>query len=288
MKALKLLIAAALVLALCLGLMPGASAEGGEKIPYGELEWDELMERLLSDYGIKPEFVAAGYLNLETGEEHFLNEDEYMLTGSMYKLPLCMYFTEHLASGDIDWSLYESHFSYEEKRDNVLINSSNDDAGFLCDMIGGYTEFRRLTADYMGVDPDEELRNINNYENWYTAREFIHCLELLYREQASSSTSPGSRSPTSTASTRTRSTAAPPVSTTAAWPSPGSPSPWCSLPRGSTTRRSFSPPLPPPCASTPKPAPQRPHPRRSLSRQPRRSPSPRRRLPRQRLYPLRR
>jgi len=183
MKALKLLIAAALVLALCLGLMPGASAESGEKIPYGELEWDELMERLLSDYGIKPEFVAAGYLNLETGEEHFLNEDEYMLTGSMYKLPLCMYFTEHLASGDIDWSLYESHFSYEEKRDSVLINSSNDDAGFLCDMIGGYTEFRRLTADYMGVDPDEELRNINNYENWYTAREFIHCLELLYREQ---------------------------------------------------------------------------------------------------------
>ncbi len=183
MKALKFLIAAALVLALCLGLMPGAFAESGEKIPYGELEWDELMERLLSDYGIKPEFVAAGYLNLETGEEHFLNEDEYMLTGSMYKLPLCMYFTEHLASGDIDWSLYESHFSYEEKRDNVLINSSNDDAGFLCDMIGGYTEFRRLTADYMGVDPDEELRNINNYENWYTAREFIHCLELLYREQ---------------------------------------------------------------------------------------------------------
>ena len=183
MKALKFLIAAALVLALCLGLMPGASAEGGEKIPYGELEWDELMERLLSDYGIKPESVTAGYLNLETGEEHFLNEDEYMLTGSMYKLPLCMYFTEHLASGDIDWSLYESHFSYEEKRDNVLINSSNDDAGFLCDMIGGYTEFRRLTADYMGVDPDEELRNINNYENWYTAREFIHCLELLYREQ---------------------------------------------------------------------------------------------------------
>ena len=183
MKALKFLIAAALVLALCLGLMPGASAEGGEKIPYGELEWDELMERLLSDYGIKPESVAAGYLNLETGEEHFLNEDEYMLTGSMYKLPLCMYFTEHLASGDIDWSLYESHFSYEEKRDNVLINSSNDDAGFLCDMIGWYTECRRLTADYMGVDPDEELRNINNYENWYTAREFIHCLELLYREQ---------------------------------------------------------------------------------------------------------
>ena len=64
MKALKFLIAAALVLALCLGLMPGAFAESGEKIPYGELEWDELMERLLSDYGIKPEFVAAGYLNL--------------------------------------------------------------------------------------------------------------------------------------------------------------------------------------------------------------------------------
>ena len=72
MKALKFLIAAALVLALCLGLMPGASAEGGEKIPYGELEWDELMERLLAAYNIKREFIAAGYLNLETGEEHYI------------------------------------------------------------------------------------------------------------------------------------------------------------------------------------------------------------------------
>ena len=183
MKALKCFFAAALVLALCLGLMPGAFAESGEKIPYGELEWDELMDRLLTDYRIKPEFVAAGYLNLETGEEHYLNGDDYMLTGSMYKVPLCMYFTEHLAAGDIDWSIYESHFTFEEKRDSVLINSSNEDAIFLTNMIGGYTEFRRLTADYMGVDPDEELRNINNFENWYTAREFIHCLELLYREQ---------------------------------------------------------------------------------------------------------
>ncbi len=183
MKALKFILAAALVLALCLGLLPGAFAESGEKIPYGELEWDELMERLLADYNIKPEFVAAGYLNLETGEEHYLNGDDYMLTGSMYKVPLCMYFTEHLAAGDIDWSAYESHFTFEEKRDSVLINSSNDDAIFLTNMIGGYTAFRKLTADYMGVDPDEELSHINNFENWYTAREFIHCLELLYREQ---------------------------------------------------------------------------------------------------------
>ena len=183
MKALKCFFAAALVLALCLGLLPGAFAESGEKIPYGELEWDELMDRLLTDYRIKPEFVAAGYLNLETGEEHYLNGDDYMLTGSMYKVPLCMYFTEHLAAGDIDWSIYESHFTFEEKRDSVLINSSNEDAIFLTNMIGGYTEFRRLTADYMGVDPDEELRNINNFENWYSAREFIHCLALLYNEQ---------------------------------------------------------------------------------------------------------
>ena len=183
MKALKFILAAALVLALCLGLMPVAFAESGEKIPYGELEWDELMERLLAAYNIKREFIAAGYLNLETGEEHYINGDDYMLTGSMYKVPLCMYFTEHLAAGDIDWSPYESHFTFEEKRDNVLINSSNDDAMFLSNMIGGYTEFRRLTADYMGVDPDEELAHINNYQNWYTAREFIHCLELLYREQ---------------------------------------------------------------------------------------------------------
>lgn len=183
MKALKTLVAAVIALALCLGLTSGAFAETDEKIPYGELDWDALMERLLADYSISADSIAAGYLNLETGEEHYINGDDYMLTGSMYKLPLCMYFTEHLALGEIDWSDYEAHFSYEEKRDNVLIDSSNTDAEFLYDMLGGYTKFRELTADYMGVDAEEEISNINGYENWYTAREFIHCLRLLYNEQ---------------------------------------------------------------------------------------------------------
>ena len=107
MKALKKLAAAVIALALCLSMTAGAFAETDEKIPYGELDWDALMERLLADYGFSADSIAAGYLNLETGEEHYINGDEYMLTGSMYKLPLCMYFTDHLALGDIDWSDYE-------------------------------------------------------------------------------------------------------------------------------------------------------------------------------------
>ncbi len=184
MKALKILITAVIVLALCLGLSAGAFADTGEKIPYGELEWDALMERLMADYGFSENTIAAGYRNLETGEEHFINADEYRLTGSMYKLPLCMYFTEHIALGDIDWSSFHDSESFEERRDGALIESSNTDAGILYDRLGGYTKFRELTAEeYMGVDPKEEVSNINGYENWYTAKEFIHCLSLLYNEQ---------------------------------------------------------------------------------------------------------
>lgn len=184
MKALKVLVSALLALALCLGLTAGACAESGEKIPYGELDWDALMERLMDEYNMPAASIAAGYLNLETGEEHYINADEYLLTGSMYKLPLCMYFTEHIALGDIDWDSFNDSESFEARRDGALIESSNTDAGILYDRLGGYTKFRELTAEeYMGVDPAEEVKNINGYENWYSAREFIHCLALLYNEQ---------------------------------------------------------------------------------------------------------
>ena len=184
MKVFKALTALALALLLCLGLSVPAFA-AGEKPDYANIEWDELMQQLLEEYGVDPAAVAAGYRNLVTGEEHFLNGDTYMIAGSMYKLPLCMYCTELIQRGEIDWSPYEANFSYKDKQDSILLYSSNEDADFLYNnILGGYTNFREQTAEeYMGVDPAQELENIQMWNNTYCAREFIHCLNLLYTER---------------------------------------------------------------------------------------------------------
>ena len=182
MKAFKQILAFLAALALCLALPMGAFAQESGDSAYAELSWDDVMDQLLAQYDVSPENIAAGYLNLVTGEEHYYNGDEYRIAASMYKLPLCMYFTEHLASGDIDWSDYENAFSYKEKQDRILLDSNNEDAEFLCDILGGYSVFRDLTADYMGMDPGTESANIV-FDNMYTPWEFIQCLRLLYTER---------------------------------------------------------------------------------------------------------
>ncbi len=180
MKAFRKIMAAAAALLLCLGLFaPAFAAEDDGTDP----SWDEVSAKVLAEYEMDEANIHAGYLNLVTGEEHYINGDEYAVAASMYKVPLCMYFTEHLADGTIDWSVYEQYFSYKEIQDAVLIDSSNEQAMFLFNtFLDGYDNFRALTAPYMGVEPGSESVDITMY-NYYTAREFIHCLKLLYDEQ---------------------------------------------------------------------------------------------------------
>ena len=123
--------------------------------------------------------MRIGYLNLVSGEEHYINPDTRMIAGSMYKLPLCMYFAEGLQNGTIDWNAYEQYFSFEEVRDKVLIESDNETAGFLIGQLGSYEHFRELTATYVGETAESGVQS----DNLYTAREFISCLKLLYNER---------------------------------------------------------------------------------------------------------
>lgn len=188
MKALKACFALLAALALCLSLGLCAFAESPEEnaeatsslaerlsLSYDEMSWDEIVQRLLEAHRIRAN-VTLGYRNLVTGEEHYHNGDEYMPACSVYKLPLCMYFAEHLVLGDLSWS---GSLSYESVRDAVLIDSSNEKAAILLDQLGGYTQLRRLTAEYTGV-PFEELPGSALADNCYTAREMISVLRTLY------------------------------------------------------------------------------------------------------------
>ena len=178
MKAFRSILALAAALLLCLGLCAPAFAGAEAEDP----SWDEITAKVMEEYNMTDSSVYCGYLNLVTGEEHYINADEYAIAASMTKLPLCMYYTELLAKGEFDWSPYAPYYTFEEIRDRVLIDSSNSDYALLLDLLGGYDQFRLLTAPYMGVEPGSERVDITMYNN-YTPREFINCLKLLYNEQ---------------------------------------------------------------------------------------------------------
>jgi len=176
MKAFQKIFAALFALLLCVNTSAAAFASEIE-----DPDWDAVSAAVLAQYNMEESQVYAGYRNLVTGEEHYINGDEYAIAASMTKVPVCMYFSELLANGLFDWSPYESYFTFEEIRDKVLIDSSNEDYLLLLDLLGGYNVFREQTAPYYGVEPGSEPMELTMY-NYYTPREFINCLDLLYRE----------------------------------------------------------------------------------------------------------
>ena len=111
-----------------------ASAPGDE-ISFEGKSWDEIMDALLAKHNTSRNNVAVAYVNLVSGDEYFINPDTYMVAASMYKLPLNMYFTEKLNSGELEW-MYP--FPYEGVRDDSIIYSDNNQSMFLYDILGGY------------------------------------------------------------------------------------------------------------------------------------------------------
>lgn len=177
MKTFQKIFAAVFALLLCLNISAPAFASE-ETDP----DWDAVSAAVLAEYNVSESQIHAGYRNLVTGEEHYINGDEYAVAASMVKVPICMLATEYYNNGTIDWSIYEQYFTFEDVRDDILIDSSNEQASFVRDtFLGGYNEFRLNTAPYMGVEPGSEQIELT-MNNEYTAREFINCLSVLYNE----------------------------------------------------------------------------------------------------------
>ena len=77
--------------ALCMisALLPAALAAPAED----DGSWDKLIADFLDKYEDRNKScsITLGYRNLVTGEEHFYKGGEYMVTFSMYKVPLNKY-----------------------------------------------------------------------------------------------------------------------------------------------------------------------------------------------------
>lgn len=178
-RLIKRITVAALALCLCLSLAPGAWAqeESGD-----DGEFQEIFAELCRQYEAEPGNVFAGYMDLVTGEEHYHQGDEYVIAGSMYKVPLCMIFAQRIASGELGWDEHYPYRGFQDVLDAAIVNSDNETAGFLWGQLGSFVEFRRICAPYMGEDPDtvDDEYYLNNL---FTSRQMIACLQTLYDGQ---------------------------------------------------------------------------------------------------------
>ncbi len=186
MKRFRILLCMVLALVLLLPCLPKAAAEEPEvsedDARFADKTWDELVEELLEKWGTDSEHVTLAYYNTVTGEEHYVNPDKYMITGSMYKIPLNMLFLERISDGELQWDSLIAGIKYEDLLEKTIVQSSNDCARILWKQFPSYHNYRERIAPYMGEDP--ETVDPKFYENnFFTARQMLHCLKVLYENQ---------------------------------------------------------------------------------------------------------
>ena len=178
----KKFFAALLMLAMLLPLAPAAMAEGEEDdARFAGRSWEEIVDEFLAEHHADPASVACGWCNTVTGEEHYHNADQYMVSGSMYKVPINMIFTEKVHNGEIGWDTFIGGYRYEYCLHATIVDSNNDIAKGMWDYLGGYQPYRHILAPYMGEDPDTVDEKF--YENnFFTPRQMIYALKLLATE----------------------------------------------------------------------------------------------------------
>lgn len=186
MKRIRFLLCLLTALCLLLSFVPAALAEepapSEEEDRFADKTWDELVEELLEKWGTDSEHVTLAYYNTVTGEEHYVNPDKYMITASMYKVPLNMLFLERISDGELQWDSLIAGVRYENLLENSIVHSSNECAEILWKQFPSYHRYRELIAPYMGEDP--ETVDDKYYENnFFTARQMLHCLKVLYENQ---------------------------------------------------------------------------------------------------------
>ncbi|MBR2880193.1 MAG: hypothetical protein IKC02_05930, partial [Oscillospiraceae bacterium] len=129
----------------------GSLIDNDGSVPRTELDWDSLVNEFLAAAQVEDESVAIGYYNTVTGEEHYLRGYELVAGGSLYSLPLTMYYSEMLHNEEISWDTTIGGYDYRTLIHSVICSDDIDKAKILISGIGSDEDYRRDTVRVRAV-----------------------------------------------------------------------------------------------------------------------------------------
>ena len=148
-----------LCLALCLVLMCGICAPAWAETVDEHLvipeELKELVENYLDGENIPHDRVSIGYYYSGTGEEWFYNEDLWLYSASVYKLPMVMELAEKVNAGEITQDTDIEGKSVTQIEELILQYSNNDWAHIIRQYLGGDEKWRTEAMKYARMEKGE-------------------------------------------------------------------------------------------------------------------------------------
>ena len=150
--------------------------------------WEDVVDMLIEKYDVGPDKenstysdFSLGYYNTLTGEEKYYNGDTFLISASMMKVPENMIYTDMIYNGEMDWDTEINGYTYSYLQYRSIVHSDNDAFMTLLSGIGGYSGFKEKQIQYLGDDP-RELCTMYAVDNYYSAKELVNCLKLVYNE----------------------------------------------------------------------------------------------------------
>lgn len=145
-----------------------------------EQEITALLEEYMEKRGLNEDKFAMGWMDLETGESWYFGEENFMVAGSMYKLPLAITIYDMLAEGTITGKDKSGGFTVENALYYSIVYSNNEAAQALRYVVSNnLEEYRNTIAQYSGYETGE-LPDTYYSENRISPRYLINTLKYLY------------------------------------------------------------------------------------------------------------
>lgn len=166
---------------LCLLLLCAAvSAEGEEKSLSAQVQ------SFLAENGLDSSNFALNYYNTDTGESYSFNQTTCFPAGSLWKLPLHMYYYEQDSLGAYDPPLEDPEYVFTidemtlaECHYRSIILGSDEVAEKMREQIGTYEQFKLTVNEAFGHVPEEYLPERFYAENCFSTLFWINTLQAI-------------------------------------------------------------------------------------------------------------
>lgn len=147
-----------------------------------------LVTRFISEKGLNPDTFSLYFYNVDSGEEYRYNEDAFFPVGTVWTLPLHMYYYEQEALGAFDAPEDEPDFVYQigkmtldQCRYHSILLGESEVARQMRDELGTQSQYKLLINETYGHYSAQELPASYPADNAYSAKFLMNCLRALSR-----------------------------------------------------------------------------------------------------------